>query len=292
MSDSPRQSEVTTPTSQSPRKVLVTTALAVIPLIALIIWLQSQPEDTDKPVEPLVASSSTATSSAASSAQVTAQSKSSISSQESSASVSSVAKPVVKKPQLPSLDNSDPAIKTSLAQANGSDLIPLLSQEFILRKAVRAIALMAEGGLVAQYRPLNSPMEAFQTQKNGEKIAIAAENFDRYTPYLDAAEAVGPEALAGLYNLYYPLLEKAHAELGSKSKKSFKALTIEAIDLMLAAPESKENLPLKQPTVMYLYTDPKLESLTQTQKLMLRIGPENQARLKKLLMAIKANLDS
>jgi hypothetical protein len=65
---------------------------------------------------------------------------------------------------------------------------------------------------------------------------------------------------------------------------------IRAIDKALAAPEANGDLLLVRPKVYYEFSDPVLEALPQVHKLMLRMGPDNEARLKASLKNIRVRL--
>jgi DUF3014 family protein len=56
---------------------------------------------------------------------------------------------------------------------------------------------------------------------------------------------------------------------------------------MLAAPASSADIAVVQPKVMWEFADPDLEALPAGQKIMLRLGPDNAARAKAKLSAIR-----
>jgi len=61
---------------------------------------------------------------------------------------------------------------------------------------------------------------------------------------------------------------------------------------MLAAPDLTRPTELIQPKVFYQYADPRLESRSAGQKFMMRLGPENAAKVKAKLREIRAELVS
>ena len=63
-----------------------------------------------------------------------------------------------------------------------------------------------------------------------------------------------------------------------------------AIDDLLATPGAKEPPALAHPGVLYQFADPSLETRSAGQKLMLRMGAENAARMKAKLREIRAEL--
>jgi len=65
---------------------------------------------------------------------------------------------------------------------------------------------------------------------------------------------------------------------------------IEVIDNLLAAPDIKEPVKLIQPKIVYLYADPDLEGRSIGQRILMRIGGENEAKVKAKLQEIRQEL--
>ena len=102
-------------------------------------------------------------------------------------------------------------------------------------------------------------------------------------------EAVDSGELLALYRDMSPLLGQAWAELGHPDG-GFDSRLVEVIDSLLATPEVQAPIQLVKPEAFYLFVDPELESLPAGQKLMLRMGNENAARVKAKLREIRGLL--
>ncbi len=63
----------------------------------------------------------------------------------------------------------------------------------------------------------------------------------------------------------------------------------EGIEQVLATPDLEGDIELVQPKVYYEFADPNLESLNPLQKQLLRMGPQNLARIKGYLMQVKGH---
>jgi len=85
---------------------------------------------------------------------------------------------------------------------------------------------------------------------------------------------------------YYPLFQEAYKEQGYPNAY-FNDRLVESLDVMINTPASPGQLALSQPKVFYEYADPSLEGLPAGQKIMLRMGPENAARVKVKLKEIR-----
>jgi hypothetical protein len=124
------------------------------------------------------------------------------------------------------------------------------------------------------------------TETSGETLVLGDKNFARYEAFMRLAEAVPIEAFVAVYARFYPLFQEQYENLGYPGKY-FNDRAIEVIDHLLAAPEAQEPVRLIQPGVLYEFADPRLESLSAGQKIFLRIGTANAARLKSKLRDIR-----
>jgi hypothetical protein len=108
---------------------------------------------------------------------------------------------------------------------------------------------------------------------------------------LRLADAVPTDALVAVYARFYPLFQQQYEKLGYPGKY-FNDRAVEVIDHLLATPAVQEPLLLLQPRVLYVFADPKLESLSAGQKIILRMGRENREKLKSKLREIRQALTS
>lgn len=199
------------------------------------------------------------------------------------------AEPMVPAPApLPSLNNSDNALENELQEAPYSAISALVTNEYYIRKVVRAAVAASGGQLVNQHRPLVPPQGVFTATEQDSKLTISEANYARYTPYIEALENIGSDNMAALYIKYLPLLQQAYEELGLKDK-NFHEVTLEALDAIASAPQDSD-AELIRPSVMYQFKDKTLEDLPAVQKLLLRMGQENQRRLKIILESFRASI--
>ena len=70
----------------------------------------------------------------------------------------------------------------------------------------------------------------------------------------------------------------------------FRGTLITAIDQALATPVIEGPIELLQPEANYIYADESLESLNMVQKQLLRMGPENTAKIQDALQRFKARI--
>ncbi|WP_126537577.1 DUF3014 domain-containing protein [Aerosticca soli] len=191
---------------------------------------------------------------------------------------------------LPALEASDEDTLASLLTLFGEGLRGLVVPDELIRRIVATVDALPRTALPVRLLPLRTPPGAFRVNRNADgTLTVAADNAQRYAPYVQLAERADPQAVAAWYTRHYPLFQQAYRELGYPHGEFHQRL-LTAIDDLLAAPEPRQPPTLVQPKVYYAYADPALESLSAGQKLMIRMGPDNEARLKAKLRALRAAL--
>ena len=157
-----------------------------------------------------------------------------------------------------------------------------------MRNFVVTIDNLPRKGGASRMSPVRPVTGAFAVAAGNSGVAIAPDNALRYRPYLVAMEGVEAKRLVSTYVRMYPLFQKAYEELGYPNAY-FNDRLVEAIDDMLAAPDVSAPA-LVQPKVLYQFADPALEDRSAGQKIMIRMGPDNAARVKEKLRAIRKEI--
>ncbi|HET7728947.1 MAG TPA: DUF3014 domain-containing protein [Usitatibacter sp.] len=195
----------------------------------------------------------------------------------------------VDKP-LPRLDESDATLLEALSTLMGPQaLAKLVQPERLVRHIVVTIDNLPRQIFAPQFSPVNPPGGQLRTTGQGETLAIAPANAARYTPYVRALEAMDGERLVALYARFHPLFQQAYVELGYPNA-FFNDRLVEVIDHLLATPEVKGPVQLVVPHVLAEFADPSLQERSTGQKLLLRMGPENAARVKAKLRELRGAL--
>jgi len=122
-----------------------------------------------------------------------------------------------------------------------------------------------------------------------EARTIGAFNAERYAAHLRLLESVDGRRAAALYVRFYPLLQQAYRELGYP-QGHFNDRLVAVIDHLLDTPAIEGPIPLVQPKVLYEFADPALEARSAGQKLLLRMGPANAARVKSRLREFRRQI--
>ena len=192
---------------------------------------------------------------------------------------------------LPRLNDSDSFVAEKISElSSGASLLGYLVDEQLVRRAVVLVENISRGQYPQTALPYKPIVEEMQVSSDdGRLFTMEAASYTRFDAAVAAFVALDTEQTVGLYRLLSPLLQQAYAEIGFRDAEFEQAL-IKAIDAVLSAPEIEGPFQLVKPSVMYLYADTRLEELANMNKQLIRLGPENSARLKAKLREFKQAL--
>jgi hypothetical protein len=198
--------------------------------------------------------------------------------------------PAAQQPPLPALADSDPAMQDAMAAIFGkAPLDRIFHLQQIVQRFVATIDNLPRQTAAVQKMPVQPVSGTLVTAQSDGQTVLAADNASRYTPYVNVMEAADTTRLVATYVRFYPLFQKAYEDLGYPGKY-FNDRLVFVIDHLLAAPEPKGPIALVQPKIVYKFADPELESLSAGQKIMVRMGHDNEMRVKAKLRAIRQAL--
>lgn len=187
---------------------------------------------------------------------------------------------------LPALDASDTDVASALLSLGGNTLDGLLQRDQIVRRVVATVDALPRQSVGTNILPLKTPKGAFLVEQADGAITLSPQNAERYAPYMHVLEGADPKALVAWYVAHYPLFQQAYRDLGYP-KGYFNDRLVVAIDDMLAAPAPDAPVTLVQPKVFYRYADPGLEARSAGQKLLMRLGADDEAKVKAKLRQIR-----
>ena len=199
-------------------------------------------------------------------------------------------KPPEQATPLPELDKSDPVMRADAANLLGRKAFAeLVYPEHLIRRIVATVDNLPRSTAPGRMMPVQPVAGGFITGGTGDELTIGPKNASRYGTFVKTFTAMHTQTFVRLYVERYPLFQRAYEELGYPGKY-FNDRLIEAIDDMLAAPEVRGPIALVQPKALYQFADPELEKLSAGQKIMIRVGPDNAAKVKAKLRQIRAEL--
>jgi hypothetical protein len=191
---------------------------------------------------------------------------------------------------LPRLNESDPTLVQALSGLLGSPAFAkFFFPEDLVRRIVVTIDNLPRETVAARLNPARPVGGLLRTTGKDDSLAIAPDNARRYAEHVSVLQGVDSAKMVVSYARLYPLFQQAYVDLGYPDGY-FNDRLIEVIDHLIGAPEVKGTIRLTAPHVLYEYADPELEARSAGHKLMMRMGPDNAAKVKAKLREIRAEV--
>lgn len=272
----------------------------VVAVLALAAWyfLGTRPPDVEETASPLpIAAEEPQTATGPAAAPATAPTDA----EPASAGEITAPAPAIEPVPLPELAASDAiALATLAGLAGGAPLTDYLAQDAVISRIVATVDALGGRRVPDVIQAVRGPDGAFLAlaldQPDPElrneagdllpQFTIDSANYLRYTAYVELLETVDPAELAAAVRSYRPLLDEAFRQMGYPEGDFLQRLRA-VIDEVLAAPEPRQPIRLVKPEAYYVFVDPELEALSAGQKVLLRMGPANAARVKAWLAAFR-----
>lgn len=189
------------------------------------------------------------------------------------------------------LDELDQAtvMESLAALPGGQNLAALVNSPEVIQRIVATVDALPGKRLSAKVLPVKLPAGSFQVAEDQGSTVISADNTVRYAPYLNVAEQLDTLALVHWYVGHYQAFEQAYRQLGYPDGH-FNDRLVAVINNLLAAPELKTAPVLVANKSGWAYADSNLESLSAGQKMLLRLPPAEQTKVRSRLRALRAAL--
>jgi len=190
---------------------------------------------------------------------------------------------------LPALHHSDALVLRELATLLSKPGMDWLVPHRLILHFVATVDNLGRQTVPLQVWPVRPLPGALRTTGQGDTLAIAPANAQRYVPYVKLLTAIDPQRAAQVYVRLYPLCEQAWRELGHP-KSAFNDRLLAVLGSLLQAPEPQGPVLLRQPKVAYTYADPALEAAPAGQKILMRMGLDNERAVKDWLRRFRQAL--
>jgi hypothetical protein len=193
-------------------------------------------------------------------------------------------------PVLPALDGSD-----DLARRLIMELMPgrvpdrWLQSEDLVRLFVVIVDNVAEGLSPRRHLAFMAPKGKLEVIGTEEGLLLDLRSYERYDPVGDAFAALDPGVTAQVYRALGGLFQEAYLDLGY-DERPFDRTFEKALHRLLAVPVVEGEVPLQRGDKSVHFSDPDLEDLSQAEKHLLRMGPENTRKVQRALGGMAAAL--
>lgn len=200
-----------------------------------------------------------------------------------------VATPEPEPDPLPPLEASDELAAEALRGAGAAGVLgEALAEGSLVRRLVGAVNAVAQGRSPTAQIAFLEPERQFRAHEQAGELVVETGSFERYDPLVASISGLDAEQLVVEYARLEPLFQTAHAELGVDGR--FRTVLLQAIDLLLATPVPSLPIRLEDHVEYYAYAEPELAELSEAQKHLLRLGPDNQRLLMAKLRQVREGL--
>lgn len=192
---------------------------------------------------------------------------------------------------LPPLDGMDPLMRSLLgALSSRPELARWLATDNLVQQLAAAIDKASQGKSSSKEFKAIAPAGPFVTLRAGGRRTIDPAGYRRYDGLVDTVTSIDASAVARVYKTIRPRLNEAYRNMGHPDGDVSHALG-QALDILIDTPVVKQPIAVVEGAgARWAYADPKLEALTQTQKQLLRMGPEHVDALLVWLRALRNGL--
>jgi len=184
-------------------------------------------------------------------------------------------------------DSTDDLFRSLVAGLSSHPkLTAWLVTDGIVRRFVAAVESVAGGYSPRDELDFMRPTHPFLVRPGDPgTLVIASGSYRRYSLAADVVESIDTVGAVRLFRELEPLLDEAHRGV-SWGDSNFEYSLREAVTHLLEVPVPGGQLAVERRMLTYAFSDPAIERLSDAQRQLLRMGPENarkvQAKLREL----------
>jgi hypothetical protein len=187
------------------------------------------------------------------------------------------------------LDKSDDLVRQLAKEISSHPRIAgWLQSQSLVRRFVAAVDNIANGLSPRAHIDFFVPPGQFVAVKKGDVFIADPEGYSRYNTVADVFVSLDSQQCVSLFRALKPLCQEAYRDLGYPDQ-DFEPTILRAVIELLETPVVEGEVILEKAVLNYVMLDPELEGLSDAQKHLLRMGPENvgaiQAKLREMALA-------
>jgi len=188
------------------------------------------------------------------------------------------------------LDKSDGLVRELVGQLSSHpDLARWLVTEDVIRKFVAAVDNIANGHSPRHQIDFFKPGTEFLVEGGPGDFSMDPAGFARYNAVADVFSSLDSAGTVRLYRQVTPAVQEAYKDLGYPEER-FHASLVRAIDELLQVPVITGDVLLEEKIKSFAFADAELEAMSQAQKHLFRMGPQNVRTIQTKLRELKTLL--
>ena len=190
------------------------------------------------------------------------------------------------------LRTSDPVVRELIAElSTHPKLVAWLVSEDLVRRFTATVANVASGRSPRAHLEFLAPGTPFKIVERGEELFVDPASYRRYDAVAEVIDSIDATGAAELYRELRPLIEEAYREIAPPDRV-FDDTLRRAFAQLTTVPVDDSEVRLEEKVVTYTFADERLEGLSDAQRHLLRMGPDNvrlvQAKLREIEEALSA----
>ncbi len=188
------------------------------------------------------------------------------------------------------LDESDDLVRLLAKEISTHPrLAGWLESKDLIRRFVAAVDNIANGLSPRAHIDFFEPPGEFEAVEMRGFTIANPEGYTRYHTVVDVFVSLDSNQCVSLFRSMKPLCQEAYRDLGYPDQ-DFEQTILRAIVELMRTPVVEGNIYLEKAVLNYVIRDPALENLSDAQKHLLRMGPENvgaiQTKLREMALAL------
>ncbi len=194
--------------------------------------------------------------------------------------------------ELPALDDMDGFLRPLLsALSNRPELARWLATDDLVRQLAAAIDQASQGDNPAGGFKELAPRSGMAVSRRNNRRSIDPASYRRFDGLVTTVTSIDASAVARIYKTIRPRLNQAYQNMGHPGGNVDTAVG-QALDILLDTPVVKGPVTLVEGAgARWSYEDEDLESLTPTQKQLIRMGPAHTDAMLVWLRALQSGLE-
>jgi len=198
---------------------------------------------------------------------------------------------LTKKIILPALEQSDDVFRRELSLVS-ANLSRWFGGSDVIKKYLVIVNDLSQKQILFKHRIFLKTPGKIVVGEDKQGLYLSEDSYQRYNIFVNAITAIDADKGLQLFLAFKPLFEQVYKEFAYPSDYQLQDLFLKAAANVIEAPIINGRIDLVQHSVRYKFSDKKLESLSDVEKQMIRMGPENtkkiQAKLRELVQLLVA----
>lgn len=193
------------------------------------------------------------------------------------------------KPKVVELGNSDESFREAVVNVS-KNFGGWFETKDSITKYITLIHDISQNQIIAKNRVfLHIPKNGIAKQ-DSQGLYLTQKGYKRYDHFANAVASINAQKGLDLYLTFKPLFNKVYKKFSYPNAYKVEDIFLKAAANVIKAPVVEGRIALLKHSIFYKFSDKKLEALSDVEKQMLRMGPENtkkiQAKLRQLVEVI------